>query len=282
MELAHSKAELDAQLALARQSGKRVALVPTMGALHKGHLSLVQQGLADGYFVVVSIFVNPKQFPDQADFGDYPRTLGVDARLLTDAGVDLLFAPGNGDVYPSGLALKQPIAGEAGEKFEGEFRPGHFDGMLLVVNRLFDLVQPSAAYFGEKDLQQLALVKQMVRQQIQAGEREPLKVVSCATVRDERGLALSSRNIRILPEHLEAARSVSRALQAGVAAGGARDAVLAAAKAELDPITRLEYLELVDPESFEVLDQVLPGARLIIAAWVGEVRLIDNLMIGEA
>lgn len=282
MELAHSKAELDAQLALARQSGKRVALVPTMGALHKGHLSLVQQALADGYFVVVSIFVNPKQFPDQADFGDYPRTLGVDARLLTDAGVDLLFAPGNGDVYPSGLALKQPIAGEAGEKFEGEFRPGHFDGMLLVVNRLFDLVQPSAAYFGEKDLQQLALVKQMVRQQIQAGEREPLKVVSCATVRDERGLALSSRNIRILPEHLEAARSVSRALQAGVAAGGARDAVLAAAKAELDPITRLEYLELVDPESFEVLDQVLPGARLIIAAWVGEVRLIDNLMIGEA
>ena len=282
MELAHSKAELDAQLALARQSGKRVALVPTMGALHKGHLSLVQQGLADGYFVVVSIFVNPKQFPDQADFGDYPRTLGVDARLLTDAGVDLLFAPGNGDVYPSGLALKQPIAGEAGEKFEGEFRPGHFDGMLLVVNRLFDLVQPSAAYFGEKDLQQLALVKQMVRQQIQAGEREPLKVVSCATVRDERGLALSSRNIRILPEHLDAARSVSRALRAGAVAGGARDAVLAAAKAELDPITRLEYLELVDPESFEVLDQVLPGARLIIAAWVGEVRLIDNLMIGEA
>ena len=282
MELAHSKAELDAQLALARLSGKRVALVPTMGALHKGHLSLVQQALADGYFVVVSIFVNPKQFPDQADFGDYPRTLGVDARLLTDAGVDLLFAPGNGDVYPPGLALKQPIAGVAGEKFEGEFRPGHFDGMLLVVNRLFDLVQPSAAYFGEKDLQQLALIKQMVRQQIQAGEREPLKVVSCATVRDEHGLALSSRNIRILPEHLEAARSVSRALRAGAAAGGARDAVLAAAKAELDPITRLEYLELVDSESFEVLDQVLPGARLIIAAWVGEVRLIDNLMIGEA
>ena len=282
MELAHSKAELDAQLALARQAGRRVALVPTMGALHKGHLSLVQQALADGYFTVVSIYVNPKQFPDQTDFGDYPRTLGVDARLLTDAGVDLLFAPGNSDVYPPGLSLKQPVAGTTGERFEGEFRPGHFDGMLLVVNRLFDLVQPSAAYFGEKDLQQLALVKQMVRKQIQAGEREPLKVVSCATVRDDQGLALSSRNTRILPEHLEAARSISRALRAGAAAGGGRDAVLAAAKAELDPITRLEYLELVDPESFEVLDQVLPGTRLIIAAWVGEVRLIDNLMIGEA
>ncbi len=282
MELAHSEAELDAQLTLARQAGKRVALVPTMGALHKGHLSLVERALSDGYFVVASVFVNPKQFPDQADFGDYPRTLGVDARLLTDAGVDLLFAPGNNDVYPPGITLKQPVAGAAGERFEGEFRPGHFDGMLLVVNRLFDLVQPSAAYFGEKDLQQLALVKQMIRQQIHAGEREPLKIVSCETIRDEHGLALSSRNIRIQPEHMEAARSVNRALRAGMAAGGSRQNVLAAAKAELDPITRLEYLELVDPESFEVLDQVLPGARLIIAAWVGEVRLIDNLMIGEA
>ncbi len=282
MELAHSRTELDAQLTLARQAGKRVALVPTMGALHKGHLSLVERALSDGYFVVASVFVNPKQFPDQADFGDYPRTLGVDARLLTDAGVDLLFAPGNNDVYPPGITLKQPVAGAAGERFEGEFRPGHFDGMLLVVNRLFDLVQPSAAYFGEKDLQQLALVKQMVRQQIHAGEREPLKIVSCETIRDEHGLALSSRNIRIQPEHMEAARSVNRALRAGMAAGGSRQNVLAAAKAELDPITRLEYLELVDPESFEVLDQVLPGARLIIAAWVGEVRLIDNLMIGEA
>ena len=282
MELAHSQAELDAQLLVARQSGKKVALVPTMGALHKGHLSLVGRALADGYFVVVSIFVNPKQFPDQADFGDYPRTLGVDARLLTDAGVDLLFAPGNSDVYPPGLTLKQPLAGKAGEKFEGEFRKGHFDGMLLVVNRLFDLVQPSAAYFGEKDLQQLALVKQMVRQQIQAGEREPLKIVSGETIRDEHGLALSSRNIRIQPDHLEAARSVSRALRAGLAAGGSRERVLDAAKAQLDPITRLEYLELVDPESFGVLDRVTPGARLIIAAWVGEVRLIDNLMIGEA
>ena len=282
MELAHSRTELDAQLTLARQAGKRVALVPTMGALHKGHLSLVERALSDGYFVVASVFVNPKQFPDQADFGDYPRTLGVDARLLTDAGVDLLFAPGNNDVYPPGITLKQPVAGAAGERFEGEFRPGHFDGMLLVVNRLFDLVQPSAAYFGEKDLQQLALVKQMIRQQIHAGEREPLKIVSCETIRDEHGLALSSRNIRIQPEHMEAARSVNRALRAGMAAGGSRQNVLAAAKAELDPITRLEYLELVDPESFEVLDQVLPGARLIIAAWVGEVRLIDNLMIGEA
>ena len=282
MELAHSTAELDAHLIAAREQGRKVALVPTMGALHKGHLSLVQRAIADGYFVVVSIFVNPKQFGDEADFGDYPRTLGVDARLLTDAGVDLLFAPGNSDIYPSDLELKQPEAGEIGQKFEGEHRPGHFDGMLLVVNRLFDLVNPSAAYFGEKDFQQLVLVKKMVRQQIQSGEREPLKIVSCETVRDEEGLALSSRNIRIKPEHLAAARSIYRALSAGIRAGSNRVSMLEAAKSELDAITRLEYLELIDAESFEVLAEAKPGARLIIAASVGEVRLIDNLVIGDA
>ena len=282
MELSHSTRELNEQLASAREAGRKVALIPTMGALHKGHLSLVNRALQDGYFVVVSIFVNPKQFSDDADLADYPRTLGVDARLLTDAGADLLFAPSNNDIYPPGVTLKQPLAGEIASAFEGEYRPGHFDGMLLVVNRLLDLVNPSAAYFGEEDFQQLVLVRNMVRQQIQAGEREPMKVVACETVRDEHGLALSSRNIRIKSEHIDAARSINRALAAGAKAGNTRDAMIAAAKKELDQITRLEYLELVDQDSFEVLDQAKPGARLIIAAWVGEVRLIDNLMIGEA
>lgn len=282
MELAHSRAELAAQLAAGKEAGKKVALVPTMGALHKGHLSLVDRAIKDGYFVVVSIFVNPKQFGDAADFGDYPRTLGVDARLLTDAGVDLLFAPAANDVYPPGVTLKQPEAGEMAMRFEGEYRPGHFDGMLLVVNRLFDLVNPSAAYFGEKDFQQLVLVKKMVRDQIASGEREPLKIVSCETIRDEHGLALSSRNIRIKPEQLDAARSINRALRAGAGAGKDRAQILEAAKSELDPITRLEYLELVDQDSLEVLDVAKPGARLLIAGRVGEVRLIDNIMIGEA
>jgi pantoate--beta-alanine ligase len=282
MELSHSTRELNEQLASAREAGRKVALIPTMGALHKGHLSLVNRALQDGYFVVVSIFVNPKQFSDDADLADYPRTLGVDARLLTDAGADLLFAPSNNDIYPPGVTLKQPLAGEIASAFEGEYRPGHFDGMLLVVNRLLDLVNPSAAYFGEKDFQQLVLVRNMVRQQIQAGEREPMKVVACETVRDEHGLALSSRNIRIKSEHIDAARSINRALAAGAKAGNTRDAMIAAAKKELDQITRLEYLELVAEDSFEVLDQAKPGARLIIAAWVGEVRLLDNLMIGDA
>lgn len=280
MELAQSLSELSSALAL--REGKKIALVPTMGALHQGHLSLVQQAIDGGYFVVVSVFVNPKQFGDNQDFGAYPRTLGVDARLLTDAGVDVLFAPSSTDVYPSGLVLKEPRAGLLGESLEGEQRPGHFDGMLLVVNRLFDLVNPSAAFFGEKDFQQLALVKQMVTQQIQDGEREPLKIVACKTVRDSHGLALSSRNIRILPEHLEAARSLHAALSAGANHGGERAALLEAALACLDPLVRLEYLELVDSQTLEVLDFAQPSARLVIAAWVGEVRLIDNLMIGEA
>ncbi len=282
MELAHSTLELNSQLTAAREAGRKIALVPTMGALHKGHLSLVERALNDGYFVVVSIFVNPKQFGDDADFGDYPRTLGVDARLLTDAGANLLFAPAEKDIYPPSVPLRQPEAGPIGKVFEGEHRPGHFDGMLLVVNRLFDLVNPSAAYFGEKDFQQLVLVRNMVKAQIQAGEREPLKIVACETVRDDHGLALSSRNIRIKPEHLPAARSIGRALEVGAASGPARSSMIAAAQSALDAITRLEYLELVDADSFEVLDQAKLGARLIIAAWVGEVRLIDNVMIGEA
>lgn len=278
MELIHKITELQSLLAAV---DRKIALIPTMGALHQGHLSLVRAAQQDGYFTIVSVFVNPKQFGDATDFDSYPRTLGVDARLLTDAGVDALFAPSVQEIYPPGVTLVQPSAGELGEQFEGEFRPGHFDGMLLVVNRLFDLVQPNAAYFGEKDFQQLALIRQMVSQQVSAGQREPIKIVGCPTVRDQDGLALSSRNIRILPEHLAAAKSLSKALRAGAEVSGSREQVLTAAKAELDPVTRLEYLELVDSESFKVLERVQPGARLIIAAWVGSVRLIDNLLIGE-
>lgn len=279
MELAHSVSELRA--ALAEIGSAKVALVPTMGSLHAGHLSLIKKAQQDGYLVVVSVFVNPKQFGDPKDFETYPRALGVDASMLQDADVDVMFAPSVNDIYPPGVELFQPKAGVLGERFEGEFRPGHFDGMLLVVNRLFDLVRPNAAYFGEKDFQQLTLVKKMVSEQVQSGKREPLKIVSCPTIRDSTGLALSSRNVRILPEHLEAAKSISAALRAGAKISSGAEEVIAAAKAALDPLVRLEYLELIDSESFEVLDRVQPGARLIIAAWVGEVRLIDNLLIGE-
>jgi pantoate--beta-alanine ligase len=268
--LCHSAKELAELVSQAKEQGKSVGFVPTMGALHDGHLSLVKSAQKENQFVVVSVFVNPLQFGEKSDFDSYPRTLGVDARLLTDAGVDVLFAPN-----------VQPIPGPIGEKFEGESRPEHFAGMLKVVSRLFDLVQPDTAFFGEKDAQQLALVKQMVSEQISAGRRDPMKVVGCKTVRDEHGLALSSRNSRLSAGEIETARSLSRALMAGSKAGKKREQILLAAKAELASEARLDYLELVDPQSFEIVDQLpASGGLLIIAAWVGDVRLIDNLLIG--
>lgn len=281
MILCHSAKELAELVSQAKEQGKSVGFVPTMGALHDGHLSLVKEAQKNNQFVVVSIFVNPLQFGEKSDFDSYPRTLGVDARLLTDAGVDVLFAPNVQEVFPAGLSLTEPQPGAVGERFEGEYRPGHFAGMLKVVSRLFDMVQPDSAYFGEKDAQQLALVRQMVSEQIAAGRRDPMKVVGCKTIRDEHGLAFSSRNTRLRESDIHIARSLSRALFAGSKAGKKREQILAAAKAELASEARLDYLELVDPQSFEIVEQ-LPagGGLLIIAAWVGDVRLIDNLLIG--
>lgn len=279
MLLCHTNKELEAAVSQARDSGRTIGFVPTMGALHDGHLSLVRKAQQDGHFVIVSIFVNPLQFNQPGDYESYPRSIGVDARLLTDAGVDLLYAPSAQEIYPPSQTLKEPEVGSLGEKFEGEIRPGHFAGMLKVVSRLFDLVGPDAAYFGQKDAQQLALVRQMVSQQISEGYREPMQVIGCPTVRDDSGLALSSRNIRLSEKELEVARTISKALLAGKAAGPKAIDVTSAAKAQLSDEARLEYLELVNPATFEKVE-ASPGL-LIIAARVGETRLIDNLMIGE-
>ena len=279
MQLCHTNQELSDAVDEAKKLGRTIGFIPTMGALHEGHLSLIRQAQKDNHFVVVSIFVNPLQFGEASDFDSYPRTLGVDARLLTDAGVDVLYAPSVQEVFPKGVNLPEPEPGRLGEGFEGESRPGHFAGMLKVVSRLFDLVRPDAAYFGQKDAQQLALVKQMVSQQISDGMREPMSVIACPTIRDESGLALSSRNQRLSQEELAVAQSLSRALFAAKDTGGTRDEILSAARAELSGEARLDYLELVDPTSFEKVDKA-PGL-LLIAAWVGKVRLIDNLMIGQ-
>jgi pantoate--beta-alanine ligase len=265
----------------AKQQGKSVGFVPTMGALHDGHLSLVKEAQRQSDFVVVSVFVNPLQFGEKSDFDSYPRTVGVDARLLTDAGVDVLFAPSVQEVFPTHAKLTEPVPGKIADGFEGAARPGHFAGMLKVVSRLFDLVQPDYAFFGQKDAQQLALVRQMVSEQISSGRRDPMKVVGCETIRDENGLALSSRNSRLTPAELEIASSLYKALIAGSKAGKKRSDIVSAAKAELADEARLDYLELVDPQSFEIVEQ-LPagGGLLIIAANVGDVRLLDNLLIG--
>jgi pantoate--beta-alanine ligase len=279
MQLCHTNQELSDAVDKAKQLGSGIGFIPTMGALHEGHLSLIRQAQKDNHFVVVSIFVNPLQFGETSDFDSYPRTLGVDARLLTDAGVDVLYAPSVQEVFPKGVNLPEPAPGRLGEGFEGEARPGHFAGMLKAVSRLFDLVRADAAYFGQKDAQQLALVKQMVAEQISDGMREPMSVIACPTIRDESGLALSSRNQKLSQEELAIAQSLSRALFAARDKGGTRDEILSAARAELSGEARLDYLELVDPTSFEKVDKA-PGL-LLIAAWIGKVRLIDNQMIGQ-
>ena len=278
MQLIHSVSELRAVISEHRANGARIGFVPTMGALHEGHLSLVQLAQQKCDFVVVSVFVNPLQFGANEDFDKYPRTLGIDANLLADHDVDVLFAPSPSEVYPTSSPVAQLRAGSLGEKFEGEIRPGHFDGMLTVVNRLFDIVQPDYVFFGQKDAQQVALVKQMLREQVSSGSRPPIEFVVGPTIRSEAGLALSSRNKFLKPEDMPAALSLSKALFAG-AKGNSREEVLALARAEISPQAKLEYLELVDADSFEPCEPGLSPAVLIVAARVGEVRLIDNVSI---
>ena len=278
MQLIHSVSELRQLISQQRGSGARIGFVPTMGALHQGHLSLVQLAQQRCDFVVVSVFVNPLQFGANEDFDTYPRTLGIDANLLSDHDVDVLFSPSPAEVYPASSPVKQLSAGAMGEKFEGEVRPGHFDGMLTVVNRLFDIVTPDCVFFGQKDAQQVALVKQMLSQQISSGRRSPIELVVGKTIRNESGLALSSRNKFLTDRDMPAALSLSRALFAGEK-GNSREEVLELARAEISPQAKLEYLELVDADSFEPTEPGLTRAALIVAAKVGEVRLIDNVYI---
>ncbi len=279
MQLVQTAGELAALVEQQKRLGKIVGFVPTMGALHQGHVSLVKRAQAETDFVVVSIFVNPLQFGEGEDFEQYPRTMGVDAGLLSDLGVDVLFAPSVIEVYPKGEDLKKLSAGELGNVFEGASRPGHFDGMLTVVNRLFNLVDPDVVFFGAKDAQQVALVRKMLNEQIRSGQRSPIQLVECETIRDDHGLALSSRNRYLSAEQIEIARSLHAALKKA-SEFDSRDSALAAGRAALSPEARLDYLELVDADSFEVLDSAKGRkARLIIAAYVGEARLIDNLVI---
>ncbi|MFM1951128.1 MAG: hypothetical protein RL418_815 [Actinomycetota bacterium] len=278
MQLVHTNQELASALREARAAGKKIGFVPTMGALHQGHLSLVKLAQEQSDFVVVSVFVNPKQFGQGEDFDNYPRTLALDARLLSDHGVDLLYAPSVGEIYPIDKPVRAMLAGAIGQGFEGAVRPGHFDGMLTVVSRLFDLVEPDAVFFGQKDAQQVALVKNMIREQVSSGVRPPLKLVVGPTIRNENGLALSSRNKFLTSVDMPVALSLSRALFAG-SKGADRDEVLSLAMAEISPEAKLDYLELVDADSFEPTELGSSPALLIVAARVGQVRLLDNVLI---
>jgi pantoate--beta-alanine ligase len=279
MQILSNGDDLAAVVSNARQHGKSISFVPTMGALHDGHLSLVEIAHQQSDFVVVSIFVNPLQFAAGEDFEKYPRTLQEDAEKLSATGVDVLFAPDVDDVYPHGNQITQH-AGPVGEAFEGAARPGHFDGMLTVVARLFDLVKPDLAVFGNKDAQQLFLIRRMVEN---SNHRwNALQVIGAPIIREEDGLAMSSRNRYLSIEERELAQNISRALRAAEATSGTAEARVGAAEQVMAtaPAVRLDYVALVNPATFEPIEAGFVGrALLIIAAQVGGTRLIDNLSI---
>jgi pantoate--beta-alanine ligase len=252
-----------------------VALVPTMGALHEGHRRLVRAAREQAASVVVSVFVNPTQFGPGEDFDRYPRTWDADLDALAEEGADLVFHPPVDEVYPPGAAGVTVEPGPLGRVLEGAVRPGHFAGVLTVVATLFGLVRPDLAFFGEKDYQQLTLIRAMTRE-LSLG----VEVVGVPTVREADGLALSSRNRYLEPDQRAAAVVLSRALRAGAAAGPrGDDAVLAATRAELatEPSLTLDYLALTDPDLGPA--PAAGTARLLVAARAGTTRLIDNVAV---
>ncbi len=289
IQLVTTAAQLRAQSArlLSRKRGASQGLVPTMGALHEGHARLARTAVAQNDVVVASIFVNPLQFGEAADLDRYPRTLEADLALLEAEGVDLAFAPSVDEVYPGGEPLVRITAGPMGEKWEGASRPGHFDGALTVVAKLLHYGMPGAglpayrAYFGQKDAQQLALVRRMVEDL-----NFPVEIVAVPIVRSADGLALSSRNRFLSGTEREAALVLSRALrliEERAKAHEPLDLESARALVESQPLVGLDYFEVVDPRTLEPLaenckDTPFRGEGLaIIAAKVGPVRLIDNV-----
>jgi pantoate--beta-alanine ligase len=271
-------AELRAELDAARAAAGTVGFVPTMGYLHEGHASLMQQARADTDVVVVSVFVNPLQFGEGEDLDAYPRDLARDTTVCAGAGVDLLFVPSVDEMYPSRPVLTTVSVAGVSEPLEGAHRPTHFAGVATVVAKLFGIVGTCRAYFGAKDYQQVAVVARMVRDL-----SLPVEVVACPTVRERDGLAISSRNAYLTPEERAAAPVVHRALQAGRAAilAGERDAAavrgLMAQIIEAEPLAQLDYAEVIDADSFALPDRLTGNLRLLAAVRFGRARLIDNV-----
>ena len=278
MVLLHSLDALREWQQKSNWSGKSTGFVPTMGALHNGHASLIRTAAAQCDLVVVSILVNPTQFNESSDFESYPRTLESDAQKAQAAGADAVFAPSAEDLYGGTPQAPAVDWGALTSAYEGAHRPGHFDGVVAVVDLLLDAVQPKVAVFGEKDLQQVAVVKRLAR------ERHPeVHVVVGSLIRDDHGLALSSRNSRLSPEGLRTALSLSRCLRAVDEAMGSGDTVelaLGRSRAELDSLAgvELEYLDVVDAQTFEPAHGPShPHRHVVVAAHVEGVRLIDNV-----
>lgn len=256
----------------------RVGLVPTMGAFHEGHLSLIRAARQACDLVVVWLFVNPTQFNEAADLAGYPRDEERDARLAAECGADILFAPPVEEVYPDGFATTVTVSGIA-DVLEGAHRPGHFDGVATVVAKMFAMVAPEVAYFGAKDAQQVAVVRRMV-----TDLNLPVRIEVLPIVREPDGLAMSSRNVRLDPDQRRRATALHRGLAAGRAAvaAGERDAEAAAAVVARElaraSITA-EYIAVVDPDTFAPLERIERPALIALAARVGPVRLIDNMEV---
>ena len=281
LEVTETVAGYAERLDAERRAGRTVGVVLTMGALHDGHRALIRRAAAECDVVAVSVFVNPTQFADPADLDRYPRTLEDDLSVAATAGASLVFAPSVGEMYPGWPATPATVVGVRGlaDRWEGASRPGHFDGVATVVVKLLTASGRCRTYFGEKDFQQLAVVRRVVRDLVL-----PVEVVGCPTVREPDGLALSSRNVRLGRRERSAAAGLSRALRVGaeaLAAGCDREGVESAMAAVVagEPLVALDYAVLVDAGDLEPTDVTDDGRplRLLIAATVGPVRLIDNL-----
>jgi len=278
IEVFEAIADVRAHLDRARRDGRTVGLVPTMGALHEGHASLVRRAAEACDVVCVTVFVNPLQFGEPEDLDSYPRTLATDILLADENGATVVFAPTVQEMYGDGTVTTVSVAGPLTEVLEGASRPGHFDGVATVVTKLFAIAGPCRAYFGEKDYQQLAIVRRMA-----ADLSLPVEVIGCPTVRDDDGLALSSRNVRLSPEERRAAPVLHRALGAGADCvrsgatdpGVVVDAMTAAVAGE--PLIALDYAAVVDASTFATPAPLHGDLRLLVAARLGKTRLIDNL-----
>lgn len=281
MKIIHTIKDLQTELSELKAQGEKVGLVPTMGALHAGHASLVKRSVNENDVTVVSVFVNPTQFNDKNDLVKYPRTLDADCKLLESCGVTFVFAPSVEEIYPEPDTRRFSYA-PLDTVMEGAFRPGHFNGVCQIVSKLFDIVKPHCAYLGEKDFQQLAIIREMVRQM-----KFDLEIVGCPIVREEDGLALSSRNARLSAEERENALNISQTLfksrtfatthSVSETQKMVEDAIVAA------PGLRLEYFEIVDGNTLQKVGDWNDTSYVVgcITVFCGEVRLIDNIKYKE-
>jgi pantoate--beta-alanine ligase len=274
-------AEMQASAAGLRGAGKRVGFVPTMGALHEGHLSLVRRAKQETDVTVASVFVNPAQFGPDEDYLNYPRDLERDSGLLSREGLDILLAPPVEEIYPQGFET-YVVPEQVSAPLEGEFRPGHFRGVATVVLKLFNIVQPDRAYFGRKDAQQCVVVSRLVRDL-----SLPVEIVVCPVVREPDGLAMSSRNAYLNEEERRAAAVLFRSLDRARALmqGGERRAAILSEEIrrliQQEPQARIDYAAVVDAETLQPVERVAGRVLVPLAVWIGRARLLDNLLVEE-